>query len=160
MSNVWLVPWRTTWSIQNLWNMEVAVWTFGGNIDRTSKVNSSLLVKIESLGWGPMLGVVDLLKALVLLEDSCLGNSTIVRLFCSSLGRTIEVSISLSPIQTLEWGGGLTIDPPPPLAENLYFFLGTSSTLIFHLSLMRGRSSLFDQQPPYWSSLLGSSLVL
>lgn len=44
----------------------VAIWTFGGNIDRTLGASSSLRWETESLGRGPASNAMDLLDVLAL----------------------------------------------------------------------------------------------
>lgn len=47
----------------------------------------------------------------------------------------IEATINFSPMGTSGRGEEMVVDPHFPVAENLCFFLGTSSTLFFPLSL-------------------------
>lgn len=129
-------------SVQNLWEVEVTVWTSSGSIDRTFRASSSRRVEMKSIGRWLAIEAIESLESLALFKDSCVGSSMTVGLLCPSLAALMEVAIIFSPVGTSKRGSGLTIDLPSSIAENLCFVLGTSSILFFPLSLMRGCPSL------------------
>lgn len=78
----------------------------------------------------------DPFDVLALFEDSCLWGSTPI---CLSVA--IEAAINFSPRENSDRNRKTIAEPPSSVAENLCFFLGTSSTLFFPLSIKGGHLS-------------------